>query len=81
MIFTIGSTDTVLDIENVGTPGYIFFFNPDLTSSVALGDDGSSYPNKLRTNGGVGLVEWNGAAIHAIASPGGADIEALILPV
>ncbi len=80
-IFTIGSTDTVIDLENVGTPGYVFFHNLDNASDVTFGSNGTSYPGKLRKGGGgYALYEHNGAAIHMIASPGGADVECLILP-
>ncbi len=80
-VFTIGTTDTVIDLENVGTPGFILFFNTSLTSDIKLGADGSSYPNFARKGGsGYGLVEWNGAAIHALAVAAPADLEMLILP-
>ncbi len=84
-IFTVGTSDMVLDIENVGTPAYIFFHNLDASSDIKLGGDGSTYPNKVRKGGsGYAILEWNGTDtpdIHAIATPGSADLEALILPL
>ncbi len=80
-IFTVGTADTVIDLENVGTPGFILFHNLSLVSDIKLGADGSSYPNWARKGGsGYGMVEWNGAAIHALAPEAPADLEVLILP-
>jgi hypothetical protein len=81
-IFTIGTTDTVLDLSAVGQPGYIFFHNTDPTNFVTFGDDGTRYPGNLRANGGIAILEWNQSSpnIHMIADTAPCDVEALIFP-
>jgi hypothetical protein len=77
-IFSVGTTDTVLDLENVGVPGYVFFHNLSLSNQVLFGGDGSSYPGKLRPDG-YAILEFGSADIHMIASTN-CNVEALILP-
>ncbi len=80
-IFTIaaGTAVTALDLENVGTPGYVFFHNMG-GAPIILGNNAVSFPNRIRPDG-YALVEWNGANIYAQAAGTSAcDLEALILP-
>ncbi len=77
-IFTIGTTDTVLDLANVPAPSYCFFHNLSLSNPILIGGDGSSYPITVRP-GGYGLLEFSTADIHAIAGTN-CNLEALILP-
>ena len=78
-IFTIGTADTVLDIENIPTPGYIFFFNTDAVNQANFGADGTQYPVGAPPRR-FGVTPWNGAAIHGKAPAAPVDVEMLILP-
>lgn len=45
---------------------------------IKLGEDGSSYPNRLK-GGEFSLVRWNGSAIHAIANTVACKLEYVLI--
>jgi len=79
-IYSIGLTDTVLDLLNVGTPGYVVLHNLDAVSTQFVGNDGVNYPTRLKP-GDFAAYRFNGANIHAITvGSTSSSLEALILP-
>jgi len=75
----IDITDTPLDLGDISTPGYLFAWNFDTGNFVTIGEDGSSYPVKLKPNFGWGVLCFNGAAIHAIADTAPCIIEYFLI--
>jgi hypothetical protein len=66
-ISTIGTTDEVVDLVNVVTPGMCLFTNLDATGTITLGSNGVLYDVELKA-GESALLRWGGAAIHAVAT-------------
>lgn len=75
----IGTSDETLDLGAVATPGYIVLKNRDATNYITLGEDGTSYPVKLKASE-FAILRWNGAAIHAKANTAACDLEYLLIP-
>jgi hypothetical protein len=75
----IGTSDETLDLGAVATAGYLVLKNRDATNYITLGEDGSSYPIKLKA-GEFAIVRWNGAAVHAKANTAACDLEYLLIP-
>lgn len=74
----IPTTDATLDLNAIGTIGYVFLHNLDPTNYISIGSDGSSYPIVLLP-GDFGIVRWNAAAIHAKSHTAACDLEYVAL--
>src|ERR1043166_6864209 len=70
----IPTTDATLDLNAIGTIGYVYVRNLDATNYIIIGSDGSAYPLKLKA-GEWAVFRWNAAAIHVKANTAACDVE------
>jgi hypothetical protein len=71
---TLSTSDSTLSKGNVGTIGFFYFRNRDITNNIQIGSDGTLFPLTLKP-GEVALGRWNAAAIHAKAAVGTPSLE------
>jgi hypothetical protein len=66
--------DITLSKGNIGTIGYCYFKNLDVTNTVQISDDGTVYALAFKP-GENGYFRWNAAAVHAKAVAGTPQLE------
>ena len=71
---TLTTTDATLNKGNVGTIGFVYLRNLDLTNNALFGADGTNYWLSLLP-GECGLFRWNATNIHGKSSAATVPIE------
>ena len=62
----------------IGTIGWIYIKNLDVTNNAQIGSDGILYPILLAPGGWI-LTQWNAVAVHAKATASTPNIEYLFV--
>jgi hypothetical protein len=73
-LITLSTSNTACSKGNVGTIGIYFIWNHDITNTIQLGGDGTTYPIALFA-GEFGFGRWNAATFNAKASAGTPQLE------
>lgn len=71
---TIGTSDETIPLGDIGTIGYVYLKNLDVTNFTTAGTDGSNYQIKLKA-GETALFRLNGAALHMKSNTAGCKVE------
>ena len=65
----LSTTDATVSKGNIGTIGRFYFKNLDVTNTIQIGGDGSTYPLSLLP-GEDAKGRWNTTAVHAKSTAG-----------
>jgi hypothetical protein len=74
----LSTGDLTLSKGNIATIGYVFMRNLDITNTILVGPDGTTFQIALRA-GEYGLFRWNAAAIHAKSGLGTPSLEYMLI--
>ena len=72
------TTDSNISKGNIGTIGWVYVKNLDVTNQVQIGGDGTTYPITLNP-GEYGTFRWNAAAFHAKCTAGTPSLEYMLI--
>lgn len=67
-----------LNKGNIGTIGYCYFKNLDVTNAIQIGSDGTTFQILLKPSEFI-VVRWNAANVSAKASAGTPSLEYLMV--
>jgi hypothetical protein len=75
---TVGTSEEVLDKNDVGTIGYLGIRNTDATNFVQLGALAANYSVKLLPGEGA-VIPWKAANVYVKANVASVDLEYLMI--